>query len=107
MTDRMLSEQQTGCVGMRSLTVISGPGFRIKGQGIDLDARPFEPVAFRGDVAVAAESVLAPSEDFNAMVARALGAPQVWLAEGDLARGGRSSRPRAGGRQGVTSRRVT
>ncbi len=72
----------------RVLTVISGPGFRITGAGIDLDARPFAPVAFPGDVAVAAEGVTAASEDFNVMLARALGPAQVWLAAGDLAAGG-------------------
>lgn len=61
----------------RVLTVISGPGFRLRGAGIDLAARPFLPVSFPGDVPVAAEHVVAPSEDFNVMVARNLGPPRV------------------------------
>lgn len=72
----------------RVLTVISGPGFRIAGEGVDLDARPFAPVAFPGDARVAAEGVAAPSDDFNVMVARALGPPRVWLASGDVEAGG-------------------
>ncbi len=68
----------------RVLTVISGPGFRLEGDGIALDARPFAPVSFPGDVPVAAEGVTAPSEDFNVMTARSLGPPQVWLAQGDI-----------------------
>jgi hypothetical protein len=72
----------------RVLTVISGPGFRIRGDGIDLDARPFVPVAFPGDVGVAAEGVTAASEDFNVMVARGLGPVQVWLAAGEIPAGG-------------------
>ena len=35
------------------------------------------PVAFAGDVAVKAEGVIAPSDDFNVMTARALPCPQV------------------------------
>jgi uncharacterized protein len=72
----------------RVLTVISGPGFRLRGDGVDLDARPFRPVAFPGDAAVAAEGVVAPSEDFNIMVARHLGLPAVWLPIGAIPAGG-------------------
>jgi environmental stress-induced protein Ves len=72
----------------RVLTVITGPGFLIRGESIDLHALPFRPVAFPGDVAVAAEGVAAPSEDFNVMVARYLGAPEVWLPETAIPAGG-------------------
>ena len=54
----------------RVLTVISGPGFRLCGPGHDLRADPLRPVAFPGDVPIAAQGVSAPSEDFNVMVAR-------------------------------------
>jgi environmental stress-induced protein Ves len=72
----------------RELTVISGPGFRIEGDGIALEARPFQPVAFPGDVPVRATGVAAPSEDFNLMVARGAGPAGVWLAQEDIAPGG-------------------
>lgn len=61
----------------RNLTVISGPGFRLEGSGIALDARPLVPVAFPGDVALAATEVTAPSHDFNVMTARSLPRPEV------------------------------
>lgn len=61
----------------RNLTVLSGPGFDLAGAGIALQARPFVPVAFPGDVAVEATGVTAPSDDFNVMTARALPRPQV------------------------------
>ena len=60
----------------RVLTVLDGPGFRLEGSGWVLDAAPLVPVAFPGDVAIAAVGVLAPCTDFNVMVAR-LG----WRAE--------------------------
>jgi hypothetical protein len=72
----------------RVLTVIAGPGFRIRGAGIDLAARPLRPVAFPGDAAVAAQGVAAPSEGFNVMTARRLPRPQVRRARGPLAGGG-------------------
>jgi hypothetical protein len=71
----------------RVLTVISGPGFRLAG-AVDLDCRPGVPVAFPGDVAVRAEGVVAPSEDFNVMTARG-GTVQVWPTGGEIAAGGR------------------
>lgn len=88
----------------RVLTVISGPGFRIRGDGIDLDAQPFRPVAFPGDAAVAAEEVAAPSEDFNVMVARHLGPPEVWLPAGTIPAGGLLAlfAPEGGRASGVT-----
>jgi environmental stress-induced protein Ves len=74
----------------RNLTVISGPGFRLEGQGLSLQAAPRVPVAFPGDVALRATGVTAPSEDFNVMTARALPRPRVWLAgPGRIPAGGR------------------
>lgn len=67
----------------RNLTVISGPGFRLAGEGIALDARPLAPVAFPGDVALAATHVTAPSEDFNVMTSRALPHPEVAVITGE------------------------
>ncbi|WGV15344.1 HutD family protein [Fuscovulum ytuae] len=76
----------------RNLTVISGPGFRLSGDGIALDCQPFVPVAFPGDVAVVASGTAAgPSEDFNVMTSRNLPRPDVrLLREGQgAASGGR------------------
>jgi uncharacterized protein len=74
----------------RNLTVISGPGFRLRGDGITLHAAPLSPVAFAGDVAIAATDVLGVSEDFNVMTARAVPRPQVWLpAPGWISSGAR------------------
>jgi environmental stress-induced protein Ves len=61
----------------RNLTVLTGPGFDLTGQGIAVQARPFAPVAFPGDVAVVASGVTEPSDDFNVMTARALPRPEV------------------------------
>ncbi len=61
----------------RNLTVLSGPGFDLVGQGLVLVARPLHPVAFSGDIAVRAERVSAPSEDFNVMTGRDLPLPSV------------------------------
>ena len=63
----------------RNLTVISGPGFDLVGDGLILTARPLVPLAFPGDVAVSAERVSAPSDDFNVMTARHLPLPQVMV----------------------------
>ncbi len=65
----------------RNLTVLTGPGFRLTGDGVDLDARPMAPVAFAGDVAVMATGVTAPSDDFNVMTARHLQRPRVAVVE--------------------------
>ncbi len=65
----------------RNLTVLSGPGFDLVGEGLLLLARPLVPVAFAGDVAVRAERVAAPSEDFNVMSARDLPRPRVWVQQ--------------------------
>lgn len=61
----------------RNLTVLTGPGFDLVGEGLLLAARPLVPVAFAGDVPVRAVSVSAPSDDFNVMTARALPRPEV------------------------------
>lgn len=65
----------------RNLTVLSGPGFDLMGEGVDLQARPLKPVAFPGDVTVRAVGVTAPSEDFNVMTDRRLPRPEVWVQE--------------------------
>ena len=61
----------------RNLTVLTGPGFDLSGEGISLRARPMAPVAFPGDVPVTASAVSAPSDDFNVMTDRALQRPRV------------------------------
>ena len=61
----------------RNLTVISGAGFDLVGSGIILSARPLQPVAFSGDVAILASNVTAPCDDFNVMTARHLPLPMV------------------------------
>ncbi|TMV77889.1 HutD family protein, partial [Thioclava sp. BHET1] len=63
----------------RVLTVISGPGFDLVGGPLPLRADPLCPVAFSGDVAIVAEGVAAPSQDFNLMLARGLAVPEVRL----------------------------
>ena len=68
----------------RSLTVIRGPGFGLRGPGIALQALPLMPVAFSGDAEVASHDVTAPSEDFNVMLRASLPAPEVGLVAGDL-----------------------
>lgn len=68
----------------RNLTVLSGPGFRLTGPGIDLRCEPLVPVAFPGDVPVEArETQHMQSDDFNVMTARTLPKPQVILAQND------------------------
>ena len=61
----------------RVLTVLDGPGFRLHGSGLLLEALPLAPVAFPGDVAIAAVGVTAPCTDFNVMVARGLTRAEV------------------------------
>ena len=61
----------------RNLTVLDGPGFDLRGDGLRLRARPLIPISFPGDVAVAATNVTAPCEDFNVMTARQLRRPEV------------------------------
>ena len=68
----------------RNLTVISGPGFDLVGNA-RITAAPLMPVAFPGDVPIAAVGVTAPSDDFNVMTARALPLPVVGVhTDGDV-----------------------
>lgn len=60
----------------RNLTVISGPGFDLRG-ALSLRADPLMPVAFPGDVTLSAQGVVEPCEDVNVMTARALPRPVV------------------------------
>ena len=61
----------------RTLTVLSGAGFDLVGDGLHLPARPLQPVAFAGDIALRAVGVTDPCEDFNVMTAADLPAAQV------------------------------
>lgn len=74
----------------RNLTVLTGPGFRLTGPGVDLTCAPLVPVAFAGDVTVIATGTNGrPSDDFNVMTARSLPLPQVTVeADGTLPAGG-------------------
>jgi uncharacterized protein len=72
----------------RSLTVIRGPGFTLRGADITLHAAPLTPVTFPGDIDIAAHDVTGPSQDFNVMVRATLPPPEVSVATGDLAAGG-------------------
>lgn len=74
----------------RNLTVIDGPGFRLEGAGVALECAPLVPVAFAGDVAVAAVGTGGiASRDFNVMTARSLPRPVVTVERrADLAAGG-------------------
>ncbi|WP_225026220.1 HutD/Ves family protein [Xinfangfangia pollutisoli] len=68
----------------RNLTVLSGPGFRLTGPGLDLRCDPLVPVAFPGDLpVVATETQGQQSDDFNVMTAVSLPAPEVILAQND------------------------
>lgn len=66
----------------RNLTVITGPGFDLVGQGLHLQAKPLVPVAFPGDVTLRATKVTAASDDFNVMTARHLPRPSVQVIHG-------------------------
>ena len=68
----------------RNLTVLTGKGFRLLGDGLDLRCDPLIPVAFPGDIAVHATDTSAqPSDDFNVMTARHLPRPEVTVVRGD------------------------
>ena len=71
----------------RNLTVISGPGFDLAGD-VRLPAGLLQPVEFAGDVAVRAEGVVAPCEDFNVMVRRGAMQAEVAVLDGGLLAGG-------------------
>jgi len=66
----------------RNLTVLTGPGFDLAGEGLHLPARPLIPVAFAGDVPIRAENVSTASDDFNVMTDRALPRPEVAVVTG-------------------------
>ena len=66
----------------RSLTMLSGPGFELVGEGLHLRAAPLNPVAFAGDIPVRAEGVAAPCEDFNVMTAREVPCAEVTVQQG-------------------------
>ena len=66
----------------RNLTVLSGPGFRLQGAGLELEAKPLIPIGFPGDVPVRASNVTAPSDDFNVMTPRYLPRPEVRVING-------------------------
>ncbi|WP_135447552.1 MULTISPECIES: HutD/Ves family protein [Tabrizicola] len=69
----------------RNLTVLSGPGFRLKGGGLDFRCEPLVPVAFPGDVPLqATETMGQQSDDFNVMTLRLLPRPEVLPAQNDL-----------------------
>lgn len=74
----------------RNLTVLTGPGFRLTGPGLDLTCAPLVSVAFPGDMAVVATGTGGqPSDDFNVMTARSLPLPQVTVeTDGALPAGG-------------------
>ncbi|MDT8857353.1 HutD family protein [Paracoccaceae bacterium Fryx2] len=68
----------------RNLTVIDGPGFDLVG-ALHLRADPLRPVAFPGDVVLAAMGVTAASQDFNVMTARRLPLPRVCVVQDGMA----------------------
>lgn len=73
---------------VRILTVLSGPGFDLVGDGVHLHARPLHPVAFAGDISVQAMGVTQPCEDFNVMTAADLPPARVTVQPaGALAQG--------------------
>lgn len=75
----------------RNLTVLSGPGFRLTGPGLNLRCDPLVPVAFPGDVEVmASETHGRQSDDFNVMTARHLPRPMVIVAQNRQLDGGGS-----------------
>jgi uncharacterized protein len=75
----------------RNLTVLTGPGFRLTGPGLNLRCDPLVPVAFPGDVEIrATETNNLPSDDFNVMTARHLPQPEVTVVRNlSLPEGGR------------------
>lgn len=82
----------------RILTVIEGPGFDLVGDGQRLRADPLRPVAFSGDLVLAAQGVAAPSRDFNVMVARGRVGAEVTVERSGERRGETTAlfAPRAG-----------
>lgn len=69
----------------RNLTVLTGKGFRLLGDGLDLRCDPLVPVAFPGDVEVRATDTNGQaSDDFNVMTARHLRRPEITVMRGGL-----------------------
>ncbi len=69
----------------RNLTVISGPGFDLRGEAV-LRADPLQPIEFAGDLALRAEAVQEACEDFNVMTRRgAMRAKVAVMAGGAVA----------------------
>lgn len=66
----------------RVLTVLTGPGFDLVGEGLHLKAAPFVPVAFPGGVSMRATGVTAPCDDFNVMVSEEAPRPEVRVLTG-------------------------
>lgn len=66
----------------RNLTVITGPGFDLLGNGLHLTAKPLIPLPFPGDIPLRAAAVTAASDDFNVMTARHLPKPEVAVITG-------------------------
>lgn len=73
----------------RNLTVLSGPGFRLIGAGLDFRCERLVPVAFPGDIALTAtETNGQQSDDYNVMTAGHLPKPDVRLARSESLPGG-------------------
>lgn len=73
----------------RNLTVLSGPGFRLTGGGLDFRCDPFVPMAFPGDVPLmATETQGMQSDDFNVMTLRELPRPWVLPVQNDTLHAG-------------------
>lgn len=64
----------------RNLTVIDGPGFDLIGD-MALRADPLCPVAFPGDIVLAAQNVTGIATDFNVMTDRSLPKPIVTVVQ--------------------------
>lgn len=71
----------------RNLTVISGPGFDLRG-AVCLRADLLQPVEFAGDVPLMAEGVTGPCDDFNVMVRRGAMRAEVAVCDGGSLKGG-------------------
>ena len=70
----------------RNLTVISGVGFDLVGAE-RIRAGLLQPVEFDGDLAIRAEGVLGPCEDFNVMVRRGGMRAEVAVCDGGAVTG--------------------
>ncbi len=66
----------------RNLTVVSGAGFWLQGDGVSLPALPLLPIAFSGDVQLRAQGVQGPCDDFNVMTDQSLPRPEVAVING-------------------------